>query len=351
MSYHKSIAASASSVLILENFDKSKIRIVTTDADEIILDLKGAAEDILSIIQAESGIYTELAFSDETSGVTGTIFVPEGMLIDVSLSENKMITIDDIGGNKIIVGEDSFLVDTNTLNSFTVDDSGNLFLDAWGDLTVWDDEEWDSLDGNNSDGTQDIIYCGIGSQSIRNYCCETENPGSDTPACDGERHWIFDNTARDCSFVCEIDDTVEVEEIIDCGVGGQAERNLCCADQYTGEYQGCLGAWRYNNVSQSCEFECDIVDNFTEPVDPDEDEVISYGNPVSDYCVTIISEEDRDLCCNDTLKNNLSSGPRTGFPDCIGTWNFDVQSGCAFECAEHADMMEILNELRQQAQD
>lgn len=356
-SYHRTIAASTSSVLVLENFDKTRIKIVTADTDEIKVNLKGSAEDILSILQSESGIYTEFDFSGEGSDVTGTIVVPEGMLIDITLSETRDVSIDDAGGKKRIEGENSFLVDTNTLNSLQVDSSGNISLDAWGDLVVWDDEEWDPLDEGSGEGGQEgsepIIYCGIGSQAIRNYCCETENEGEDTPLCNGIGHWIFDNSARACGFACEVSESEEDEEEVDCGIGGQAERNICCAQQHVGEYQGCIGAWKYNNASQACGFRCDVFDDVDEPVvDPDGggEEIVSYDDPVSNYCVTITSEEDRDLCCNDALKNNLSSGPRPGFPDCIGTWNFDVQLGCDFECAEHAEMMEILNELKQQAQ-
>jgi hypothetical protein len=353
-SYHKTISASTSSVLILDNFDRTKIKIITADTDEIKVDLAGSAEDILSILQSESGIYTEFDFSGEGSDVSGTIIVPEGMLIDVSLSEKRDVSIDDAGGKKTIGGENSFLVDTNTLNSLQVDNSGNISLDAWGDLVVWDDESWDSLDEGNGEGVQeDFIYCGIGSQAIRNYCCETENEGEDTPLCNGIGHWIFDNSARACGYVCE-ESEPEEELNVDCGIGGQAERNICCANQHVGEYQGCMGSWRYNNASQSCEFRCDVFDEDDEEPEADPEggggETVSYDDPVSNYCVTITNEEDRDLCCNDTLKNNLSSGPRPGFPDCIGSWKFDFQLGCDFECAEHAEMMEILNEIKQQVQ-
>ncbi len=357
-SYQKTIVASTNSVLVLGNFDRGKVKIITADTDEITLNLKGSAEDILSILMAESGIYTELEFPEGLSGITGTITVPEGMLMDVSLSGGRTITIDDVGGERVITGEDSFLVDTSTLESFTVDDSGNVFLDSWGNLTVWDDEKWDTLDGNGDDGTDNIVYCGIGSQAIRDYCCETENENEDTPDCNGISHWIFDNSARACSFACEVNESVPVDEPADCGIGSQAERDLCCSDQYVGVYQGCIGTWRYNNLSQTCQFDCYSYDSYDpyDPVDdPDDDsdggeEVVpfSYGDAVSDYCVTIISDEDRDFCCNDTLKNNLSSGPRPGFPDCIGTWQFNIELGCDFECAEHSEMMEILNELRQQ---
>ena len=353
--YHKTIASTSGSVLILENFDHAKVKIVTTKSDEIKVDLKGPAEDILSILRRESGIYTELEFSGEDSGVTGTISVPEGMLIDISLSEGKTVTIDDIGGKTSVVNENSFLVDTNNLNSLAVDDSGNVYMKSPGDLVVWDDEEWDPLDGNNGDGTEGPVYCGIGGQAIRDYCCELENTDKEAPECNGVGHWFFNNAARDCDFACE--ETAGGDsgtEEADCSVGGQIERNLCCSSQHAGEYMGCMGTWRYNAALHDCEFGCYGSDYTEEPEESGDEggggSSFSYGDPVSDYCANVTSDEEKSLCCNDILKNNLSTGPRPGFPDCIGNWVFDVANGCEFECAEHAEMIEILNELRQQAQ-
>ena len=244
-------------------------------------------------------------------------------------------------------------MDSNSLKSLTVNDSGEVSLDSWGDLTVWDDESWSPLDNNNNGPSENAVYCGIGSQAIRNYCCETEKSGQNEPTCDGVGHWIFDNVQRDCSFACDAVEEGEgaTEIITDCSIGSQAERNNCCVSQHVGEYQGCIGSWYYNNAAGNCNFGCDTYDDPINDQEGDEaGEPFSYGDPISDFCVDIIGEEDRDLCCNDALKNNLSSGPRPGFPDCIGKWNFDIQNGCKFECAEHAEMMEILNELKRQAQ-
>jgi len=358
-SYYKTISATSSSVLVLENFDKSNVKIVTGDTDEITVDLEGSDEDLANIVLDEDGIFAKFGISAEFSSLSGTIVVPEGTLIDVMLSEGRTIEINDLNGSQEISDSSSFLVDTNTLNSFAFSSSGTVILDSWGDLIVWDDETWAPLDENNGGGEQDdsepIIYCGIGSQAIRNYCCETKNTETDTPTCDGISYWIFDNVARDCAFVCEVDETEEAEEEnIDCSVGGQAERDVCCSDQHIGEYQGCIGVWRYNSAAQACRFYCDLTGGLMDPVnDPEEDEEesVSFGDPVSDYCWTMLNEEDQDLCCNDTLKNSLSSGPRLGFPDCIGKWYFDDESGCAFECADYVEMQGIINEIRQNAQD
>ena len=356
--YQKTVTASIDSVLVLPNLDRSAVKIVTGTDDKIKIDLKGSAQDILSVLQTENGIYTTLEFADDSSSkVTGTITVPEGMLLDISLSDDKRVTVDDISGKKAITDKNSFLVDTSHLNSMTVDDSGNVTLVSGDDLIVWDDKTWDVLDnnGSNEDKTPEVVYCGIGSQAIRNYCCETEKSSDQDPACEGLGHWIFDNPARDCAFVCEADEGGEPAEPVDCGIGSQVERNSCCSSQHVGEYQGCIGSWRYNNASQDCQFDCDTFQSPSDDLGDVGDEgegsdSFSYGDSVSDYCVGVINAENRDLCCNNALKNNLSSGPHPGFPDCIGTWKFDSQLGCKFECAEHAEMMEILNELKQKAQ-
>lgn len=358
-SYQKTIAASSSSVLVLENFDNAKVKIVTGKDEEIKFDLTGPTEDILSIIKAEAGIYTTVEFTEGLSDVSGTITVPEGIILDISLSEERLVKVDDIDGQKRIPGEDSFLVDTNNMTSLIVDDSGDVSLNAFGDLTVWDDESWDPLDDNGgTDDIETIVYCGIGSQAIRNYCCEQENADEQATLCDGLGYWFFNNSERACDYACESlgeQGEGESEELLDCSIGAQDERDACCASQHVGEYQGCIGSWRYSAAAQECIFACyDMDDPLEEPLEESGDSgggSFSYGDPVSDYCVDIMNAEDRDLCCDDALKNPLSSGPRPGFPDCIGKWEFDVQQGCHFECAEHAEMMEILGELRQQAQE
>lgn len=355
--YHKKIAATTNSVLILENFDKARVKVVTGKNKEIKIDLKGSSDDILSILKAEAGIYTTLEFADEASDVSGTITVPEGMLLDITLSEGRLVTIDDIGGKKVVSGEDSFLVDTNNLGSLTVDDSGNVSLNSSGDLTVWDDEEWDPLDGNTNENPLGIVYCGIGAQSIRDYCCEVEHEGESTPVCGGLGHWFFNNSARDCDYACDEEEEEVIDES-DCGIGSQGERNSCCEEIHQGEYMGCIGYWRFDNSNRICAYECTDPGDPSNPGDlPGEEggeggdsEPFTYGDAVSDFCVDMVTEEDRNQCCDDSLGNALSSGPRPGFPDCIGYWMFDVLIGCRFECAEHSEMIEILNEIRSQAQ-
>ena len=358
--YQQAVVASADSALVLRNFDQGKVRIVTADTKKITVDLKGSADDILKLLQSEGGSLEAIDFSGQGSDISGTITVPKGILLDVSLSDNGTLDINDGTGRRKIQGRNSFLIDTNNLNSFQVDKSGNLILDGWGSLIVWDDQKWNLLsDNTGNDGEAEgnaentPPYCGIGSQSIRNYCCEMQKKGAGSPPCDGKSYWVFDNIARDCAHKCEMPDIVEnLPPVVtsDCGVGVQTARNNCCALRYVGQYQGCIGSWSYNNASSSCEFVC----SNSVPTEEEEGEGgsndISYGDPVSDYCVTMQQSTDKDTCCNDALKNGLSSGPHPGYPDCIGTWLFDVEKGCQFKCAEYTEMMKILEELRQKAQ-
>lgn len=356
--YQQTVMASTNSVLILKNFDKSKVNIVTGENDEIALDIRGSAQELFDLLQSEGGNVTEIDFSDQWAGVSGTIAVPKGMLIDVSLSEDGTIEINDAGGKKTINGKNSFLIDTSNLNSFELGNSGKIILDGWGNLIVWDDEKWDLLgdrNGGSGEGADNsfpdtLPYCGIGSQAIRNYCCEMQKKEADAPPCDGTSYWVFDNIERDCAHKCDMPQIVEnvpPAPSANCGVGAQTVRNNCCALSYAGQYQGCIGSWNYNNASQNCEFVCSNIP-------PDEGSGGTGGptfdDPVSNYCSSVQKATDKDLCCNNALKNGLSSGPHPGYPDCIGTWYFDQDLGCEFRCAEYTEMMKILDEIRQNAQ-
>lgn len=354
--YHRTLASIGSSVLVLENFDRTKVKIVTGDTDMITFDLKGDEDDISSISQSEDGLFKRFGISAEFSGLSGTITVPPGTLIDVTLSSDTDLKITDLKGKQELQGADSFLVDTTTLNSFEFNGSDSIQLDSWGDLTLWDDDTWEPLENDSSsdNSSDEPLYCGIGSQAVRNYCCVLENEGVSTPQCDGTGYFVFDNVLRDCAFKCDAavgegeGEDEDDSEAMDCGVGGQTARNACCADQHAGEYQGCLGSWIYNNAASDCQFQCDTYDPGQSPPAGGDDG--GFDDPVSTYCSTIQNPDDRDLCCNDTLKTPLSSGPYPGFPDCIGKWHFNIEAGCEFTCADYVEMTQILNEIRETSQ-
>lgn len=355
--YYKAIAATDNSVLILNNFDLGDIKVVTGKTDVISFDLEGDPEALAAVEYENDGLFTQFGISSDWTGVNGTIVVPEGTLLDVTLSGESSVVIKDVDGENT-VETDSFLVDTSELTVFEGGLNGQFILEGWGELTVWDDEDWGDVNDETESGSEssndEPVYCGVGSQAIRDYCCMIEHEADEPPFCDGVGHWIFDNVARDCAYNCEDIDVGEIsdEEPADCSVGGQSERNACCAEGHEGEYQGCIGDWVFDNSGQACAFKCDDPGA---PGDPGgegegEGEPESYDDPVSNFCANINDAEDKDLCCNDALKNDLSTGPRPGFPDCIGTWYFDGDSGCEFQCADRAEMLKILNEIKQNLQ-
>lgn len=345
--YHKAISGTSSSVLVLNNFGDTKVKIVVGDSDEIEVDLKGTNAELAGSSIKTNGIFAEFGFSSDWDDVTGTITVPEGILIEVHLASSTNLEIQDIGGEKTLSGVESFMIDSNFLNSLSFDGSGAINLDAWGDIEVWNDN-FEVHEGGADDVPvePEDLYCGIGGQAIRDYCCTTQNADAELQ-CDGTSYWRFDNAARDCASRCEVSDEVveEEEELLDCSIGGQEVRNACCAVQNAGEYQGCIGYWEFNNSSRHCAFKC----TDTLPPTDDEESGPQYSDSISQYCADINDVDDRSLCCNDSLKNALSTGPRPGFPDCIGEYYFDADKGCVFECSEHTRMVEILTELKQNA--
>ena len=363
VNYQREVVASTSTILRLENIDKTKIKIVTADTDKIRVDIQGTEEDMTGITMESDSIFAKFGFSEDWSNISGTITVPVGMLIDITLSEGQDVTIMDASGEVIVSGENSFLIDSSTLESFTVGSGGAIQLDSWGNLIVWDDENWQILSGDQegdasqSEGdTEDgIMYCGVGSQAIRDYCCVTQNQDTSVPECDGVGYFYFDNVQRGCEFFCEEINQVNDE---DCSIGGQTERDACCEELHSGEYAGCIGTWYFNNAARDCNILCNggagdddggaVVGGGGDSGGGDEGEPSSmYDDSISNFCYTINSQEGKDECCNDALKNPLSTGPRSGFPDCIGTWDFDIHEGCTFICADREEMNQILKEILQ----
>ena len=362
VNYQREVVASTSTILKLENIDKTKIKIVTADTDKIQVDIQGSEEDLLGIKMESDSIFAKFGFSEDWSNISGTITVPEGMLIDITLSEGRDVTIMDASGEIIVSGENSFLIDSTTLESFTVGSGGVIQLDSWGNLIVWDDENWQILSGDQEGagggegGDEDeLIYCGVGSQAIRNYCCVTQNQDAQVPVCDGIGYFYFDNVQRGCEFFCEEANEVDDE---DCSIGGQTERDACCEKLHSGEYGGCIGTWYFNNADRDCDILCNGGGGGDDEGDGGSgggdtgggggsEPSSMYDDPISNFCYTISNQEGRDECCNDALKNPLSTGPRLGFPDCIGTWDFNPDTGCAFVCADREEMNQILNEIRQ----
>lgn len=367
--YHQAIAASADSILELRNFDRTQVRVQAADTNKITVDLKGAGQDLISLLQTEEGV-SKVDFPDTASGISGTITVPKGMLVKVSLSSTDTLNIDDGGARRSIGDKKSFLIDTSNLNSFAMGQGNNVTFNGWGDLIVWDDQKWDLM--ANTPGEQGasakpqenpLAYCGVGSQAIRNYCCVLQQQNTATPACNGVGHWAFDNVTRDCRYKCETEGQSQNQQQnpagnSDCSAGVQTAKDNCCALKYAGQYQGCVGSWDFDNAIQKCKYVCSDGGSSgggaggnggSGDGNTGSEGQAHYSDSTSNFCATVLKPSDKDACCNDALKNNLSSGPHPGYPDCIGTWIFDVEKGCQFKCAEYTEMMRILEELREKA--
>jgi hypothetical protein len=366
--YRQALDATSGGVLVLSNLDNANIKIVVGKTDKIIFDLQGD-DDLLAktSLGRTNALLAEFGLFGDGSGISGTITVPEGMVIDMRMKQGKDLYITDPAGQKAITGAGSYVIDTNSVSSVNVTSGGSVSVVGWGDVTVLNDKDWNFFDlpGAGDKPSDENVSCSIGSQSVRNYCCDRTKYGVTTPLCNGFGHWIFNNTQRQCQFSCES----EAEK--DCGIGSQLQRDACCSTQHSGQYQGCVGKWEYSSANRMCQFACVSTGSTGQPGGgnigngsgsgsgggnntggsgsgtPPEPK---YDDPVSQFCSEVTLNSEKDTCCNDALKNPLSSGPHPGYPDCIGKYYFDSDDGCLFRCAEYTEMIEILNEIKQNIQ-
>jgi hypothetical protein len=365
---------SESGVFVLENPDNANIKIVTAKTDKITVDLNGSKDEIDKIRFYKKDGVTTFTFSDRWQELSGTITVPEGTLLDIKLSKSSNVALNDSKGKSNIKKATSFLVDTNSMNSLGIDGSTNdISIDGWGDVILWDTEKWTFLTGNDGqsggegedegenqdgkEGQEQGAGCSIGSQSIRNYCCEREQKNAEKPFCNGYGHWVFNNAEKQCEFDCE----PKVTKVTDCSIGSQQERNSCCGTANSASQRpSCVGEWRYNNSTRSCGFSCfteeEIKEHFGGGGSTNGGGTVNNGGQTDNngeelrFCEDFSTKQEKDECCDYNLKTPLSIGPRPGFPDCIGKWYFDELSGCQFRCAEYDEMLEILKQLREKAQ-
>jgi len=361
---YQQVLDSESGVFILENPDNADIKIITAKTDKITVNLNGPSDEIDKIRFFSTGNGSKFTFSDEWQKLSGTITVPEGTLLDIKLSNSSSITLDDSKGKTNAKKINSFLIDTNSMKSMDVDgDTNDISIDGWGDVILWDTQKWQLLtsgqnDGDASsgsgqnkpseDGTSGTLNCTLGSQSIKNYCCERTQKDADKPFCKGYGHFIFDNTDMQCSFECE--PTEEETRGTDCSIGSQQVRNNCCitTNQLT-ERPGCVGEWRYGNMVQACEFYCYTEEEIKQKFQNGGSGDSGQNDESNGLCSNYSTKQEKDDCCDYNLKNPLSIGPHPGFPDCIGKWYFDEEDGCQFRCAEYGEMQEILRELKENA--
>ena len=344
------------SVLKITNADSANVQIVVGNTDQITVDLNGSAGEVKKTRFFRYGGTAEFGFSEDWKNVSGTITVPQGTLIDISQSNKSGLTVQDGKGERKASGAGSFLVDTGSVSGIKLGSDGTTII-GWGDVIVWDPDTWGAFDlGGEGEGEKpentppEPPNCSIGSQSIRNYCCARQNATASHAQCPG--NWIFDNTLRDCRYQCNTNSPdaqppQTPQPPANCSVGAPEVRDNCCAQQHLGQDGGsCIGKWVFNNEILNCAYRCLTAEELElyyhekgtdEPTDP-----------TSRLCSNSPTPEEKDKCCNDNLKNNLSIGPHPGFPDCVGKWHF-VDKNCAFQCASYEEMTQILNELRRQA--
>jgi hypothetical protein len=351
---HKSLDTEAN-VFVLENINNANIKIITAKTDKITVDLKGSKDELDKVrFFKVNDDMSGFGLSKEWQNLTGTITVPEGTLLDIRLSDNANLTVKNPKKMRNIADVNAFLVDTNEADKISTDGNGDIFIDGWGDTIVWDSDNWGFFDGDEGgegegEENNEPASCSIGSQAIRNYCCERENQYEPTSSCSGDGQWVFNNSARLCEHKCYVGNK---EQEADCSVGSQSVRNACCKQKSASDtIPECIGEWQFSNSIRSCVFHCYEEEEL--------DEYFGGGNNGGDgedkeevlrFCEDFDTQQDKDECCDYNLKNELSIGPRPGFPDCIGRWYFNQEQGCAFRCADYDEMQKILKELRAKAQ-
>ena len=343
-SYHESIS-STDSVFYMKNMNNSNIKIIVADTDQITVNLKGDEDDIKKVrFFRISDSSTEFSFLDENTDVSGTITVPENTLIDIQLSNGTDVNISDIKGKKTIPDIDSFVVDASSVDS--IDMGEEISVDSSEESVILDTEALDpsgESDGGEGEGEEDFSACSIGSQAIRNYCCERLKEDESEPDCSGYGHWVFNNLTRMCDYSCESNEADP--DVILCSIGSQETRNQCCTQQNINtEAPGCIGEWRFDNLTRLCGFHCYTPEELEAYYGGDR-----RGSPdtTSQFCSDFEASEDQDECCDYNLRTPLYLGPRPGFPDCIGKWHYDEEDGCQFSCSDYIEMFEILQQIKQ----
>ena len=371
-------------ILRLTNIDNANLRIITADTDQISVNLEGPEDELTKVRFFTTGYGAEFGFSEEWQNASGTITVPEGMLIEFDVPDDLNSDGDDEIPNFIRLGGGSSYYSVN------ITDSGVSFNeeenDGDDDQTGDDEQNEDGTEGDGEDEDEDggegegegesegegeddspapppppppddqdddeeesdepqtTLYEGDGSitcsieirQEDRNECCEAANVDTPHPECDYDGYWLFNYHTRLCYYHC----------FHPCNVGSQDERDECCAEQnHYSTTPPCIGNWVFDNLLRSCSYEC-MSEEELEEFYGDED-----GYDTDLISATCSEHNNPDLCCDYHLKNELSIGPRPGFPDCLGRWHLEEGTSlCEFRCASYGEMLEILEELEEQAQ-
>jgi len=359
-------------ILRVNNVGNSNIRIVPARTSQITLDMEGPEKELKKIRFFKLGSDIEFSVSDEWKNVRGTITVPEGMLIDLPDEDgeeesdfirlgggspyntitisNSGVSYNDQGGEPSATGTD---------DDQGGDDGGQTDGDQGGDTPSpspppptepnpvppppdegdeeADDDEPETTEYAPEEPTDPNVRCSIKlRQEERNDCCQTAFADEPHPDCAHTGYWLFNYLTRLCYYHC----------FHPCNVGTEEERNQCCATEHHYDTTPpCIGEWEYGDATSGCFYRCFTEEELEEYFGDDEGDLTDV---ISLFCS---QHSNPDQCCDYNLKNELSIGPRPGFPDCIGLWEFNSGGNkCEFRCASHGEMLEILEQLEEQAQ-
>ncbi len=367
-------------VLKVSNIGQSNIRIIPSRTNTITIDLNGPEKELDKIKFFKVGNNTEFSVPDDWSGVSGVIRVPEGLLVDIPHKNEAEESNSDfirLGGGSpyqsITLDED-----TISFNTPPQDQGGGSSSPSnpSGDPTPPSDNP-DPRDPTEPNPVPPPVnpsppvdppvepnpvpppivpidpepeppvfeedpvgytpeQCTIQlKQEYRNECCQQTNEDTAVPECGYGGYWLFNYHTRLCFYHC----------FHPCNTGTQGERDTCCASEnYYTSTPGCIGDWKFDNNVRSCQYEClseEELEGYYNQENP-----LGYRDFVSEECS---SHNNPNECCDYNLKNEISIGPRPGFPDCIGRWEFPVGTlGCNFRCSDYGEMMDILKQLEEQ---
>lgn len=365
----KSLPTDGSGVMRVQTYGRATFGIVTRGYGEVTVNLRDEEKAIGKIRFFKVGNDIEFGYSDQWDG-GGTITVPEGTEIELDLSDNQDLFVD--GKRQFHPGSYTLITTSNT--TVTITDTGVVVSNAetdggGGDLGTTGDTGGDGSAGGEGEGegegeeepqttqydpsqessdpesdddpvtteyvTENNEQCSIDlKQEVRNTCCQNLFADEPHSACAYEGYWLFNYNTRLCYYHC----------FSPCNAGTQEEQNLCCSQEHQFDSTpGCIGNWEYDNSLNECGYACLTQEELDAYFGEEEDEPT---DAISAACKT---HSNPDECCDFNLKNELSIGPRPGFPDCIGRYAFyeDINK-CEFRCSSHGEMLDILRQLEGQ---
>jgi hypothetical protein len=309
--FHQSLPSS-DGLLSISNADNANLTILTAQIDTIIVDLQGPADQVgKARFYSEKPPNSKFDLPDDWGGLSGTITVPTGTLVELKPSKNTPVIITDKKGERPASSGKPLLVDTTHVTKITTGKSG-IGFQGGGVVAVEDEtlhgtsDQWG--DAGIGEGSTSCTY---GAQILRDRCCVRLKEGTSVPQCAGA--WTYNSSNRTCEFQCDLETPPDVNPGGQNGGGGSNSGN-----------DGLNGA--------------DVGINPNPGAKPED--------PTSAQCINY-SGEARSTCCDERLRNSLRIGPRPGFPDCLGRWRFDPYTlNCKFQCADYGQMLDILNELK-----